>query len=298
MLSLRESSMIISQKTKKATTQWNWILGNFFKTIYLFYFRFAMGVQLSWISKRSEIMLLDTKKPVGVKCQRPSKVFTAVKEFVNGVISRIKDMWTSIKAWFNSSVAPKLTLSYWKGKFSNIVSGLGAKLDEAWTKVKNFFSVSEWKKKVDDAVKAIKDNFKMPSLPKIRLEVSYDTNVGAVKTAIYEALGLDGWPNLRWSTYATGGFPSMGEMFIAREAGPELVGRINNRTAVANNDQIVEAVSAGVYSAVVAAMSAASGGGTQAVNVYLDSKQITASMEKRQMERGATLMTGGMVYGY
>lgn len=37
----------------------------------------------------------------------------------------------------------------------------------------------------------------------------------------------------------------MGELFVAREAGPELVGSIGNRTAVANNDQIVEAVPKG-----------------------------------------------------
>ena len=50
-------------------------------------------------------------------------------------------------------------------------------------------------------------------------------------------------------TFAFGGFPEHGEMFIAREQGPELVGRIGNRTAVANNDQIVEGVAAGVTSA-------------------------------------------------
>ena len=49
--------------------------------------------------------------------------------------------------------------------------------------------------------------------------------------------------------YADGGFPSMGQMFIAREAGPELVGTIGSRSAVVNNDQIVESVSAGVYRA-------------------------------------------------
>jgi len=44
-------------------------------------------------------------------------------------------------------------------------------------------------------------------------------------------------------------------MFIAREAGPELVGTIGNRNAVVNNDQIIEAVSADVYRAVCEAMS-------------------------------------------
>ena len=46
--------------------------------------------------------------------------------------------------------------------------------------------------------------------------------------------------------YASGGFPDMGQMFIAREAGPELVGNIGNRTAVANNGQIVEGIASGV----------------------------------------------------
>jgi hypothetical protein len=44
-------------------------------------------------------------------------------------------------------------------------------------------------------------------------------------------------------------------MFIAREAGPELVGNLGGSTAVMNNDQIVASVSDGVYKAVVAAMS-------------------------------------------
>ena len=49
---------------------------------------------------------------------------------------------------------------------------------------------------------------------------------------------------------AEGGFVNTGEMFIAREAGPELVGTIGNKTAVANNDQIVQAVSIGVAKAI------------------------------------------------
>ena len=52
------------------------------------------------------------------------------------------------------------------------------------------------------------------------------------------------------SAFASGGFPSTGELFIAREAGPEMVGSIGKRTAVANNNQIVSAVSAGVAKAV------------------------------------------------
>ena len=56
--------------------------------------------------------------------------------------------------------------------------------------------------------------------------------------------------------YATGGMPNQGEMFIAREAGAEMVGSIGGKTAVANNDQIVAGISKGVYDAVIMAMSA------------------------------------------
>ena len=55
---------------------------------------------------------------------------------------------------------------------------------------------------------------------------------------------------IKLKAYASGGFPDEGELFIAREAGAEMVGSIGRRAAVANNDQIVEAISAGVYQAV------------------------------------------------
>lgn len=46
-----------------------------------------------------------------------------------------------------------------------------------------------------------------------------------------------------------GGYVSSGQMFIARESGPEMVGQIGNHTAVANNDQIVQGIASGVASA-------------------------------------------------
>lgn len=69
-------------------------------------------------------------------------------------------------------------------------------------------------------------------------------------------------PNYR----AMGGFPDVGELFVAREAGPELVGRINGKTAVANNDQIVSGISSGVYNAVRSAMSGNGGNGNMNIH--------------------------------
>lgn len=95
--------------------------------------------------------------------------------------------------------------------------------------------------------------------------------------------------------YASGGFPEPGELFVARESGPEMVGTMGGRTAVANNDQIVEGIRAGVYDAVVTAMSRSGGDGNQSVNVYLDGKQINASVRKTQREKGVGILKGGVV---
>lgn len=67
--------------------------------------------------------------------------------------------------------------------------------------------------------------------------------------------------------YADGGFPDYGDLFIANEAGPELVGTIGNRTAVANSSTIETAI----YNAVRSAMSDSNTGGQPAdIHVTVD----------------------------
>lgn len=57
-------------------------------------------------------------------------------------------------------------------------------------------------------------------------------------------------PHFSVDWYAAGGFPDTGQLFVAREAGPEMVGTMGGKTAVANNQQIVEGVATGVANAV------------------------------------------------
>lgn len=90
---------------------------------------------------------------------------------------------------------------------------------------------------------------------------------------------------------ASGGSFGMGQLFVAREAGPELVGQIGSKGAdVMNNDQIVASVSAGVYRAVLAAMSQSDG---QAVNVYLQGDAGTF-FKVMQKEASQYMNTTGM----
>ena len=78
--------------------------------------------------------------------------------------------------------------------------------------------------------------------------------------------------------FANGGFPSQGSMFIAGERGAELVGNINGRTAVANNDQITTGIANAVYAAMVSANGG--NGGTRYINntIQIDGKTIARAV--------------------
>lgn len=61
--------------------------------------------------------------------------------------------------------------------------------------------------------------------------------------------------------FASGGYPSMGQLFIARESGPEMVGTIGGRNAVANNGQIIAGIQYGVAAAMNSVLSGSSNDG-------------------------------------
>lgn len=56
-------------------------------------------------------------------------------------------------------------------------------------------------------------------------------------------------PLIPQKQYASGGYPERGELFVANEAGAEMIGRMGNRSVVANNNQIVSGIASGVASA-------------------------------------------------
>jgi hypothetical protein len=77
--------------------------------------------------------------------------------------------------------------------------------------------------------------------------IVYATNtiisaVNALMRTIGYTGGISAIPTVSIPRYADGGFVDQGQLFIAREAGAEMVGSIGRRTAVANNDQIVEGI--------------------------------------------------------
>lgn len=86
------------------------------------------------------------------------------------------------------------------------------------------------------------------------------------------------WHDIR--RYAYGGLPGQGQMFIARERGPELVGTLAGSTAVMNNDQIVSSVSDGVARAVAAVLASGANGSTNEITIMVDSEVLYRAVRK------------------
>lgn len=86
--------------------------------------------------------------------------------------------------------------------------------------------------------------------------------------------------------FEQGGYPSTGQLFIAREAGAEMVGSIGNKTAVANNDQIVEAVALGVYQAIKSAQEGESKEINANITVTLDGETVYRNQQQIAAQKG------------
>ena len=139
-------------------------------------------------------------------------------------------------------------------------------IKNAWAAISNWWNTSvqptinNWKNKINNIFSGAKS-------------VSVSGGGGSGRSGSFGKVSLK----------ANGGFVSSGELFAARESGPELVGTIGGRTAVANNDQIVEAVSAGVARAVASVMGNIA---DRPQKIYLDGKEITSSQNRRNRMYG------------
>lgn len=102
--------------------------------------------------------------------------------------------------------------------------------------------------------------------------------------------------------FEDGGFPNEGQLFIAREAGAEMVGAMGRKTAVANNDQIVEGISAGVSVAndgVIAAIYALLNVVEEKdMSVVIGDNEIGHSYDRYKEKRGRQVSTGVFANAY
>lgn len=242
----------------------------------------------------NEVGISDTKlktanEYIKEKFPNASKVFDSVKKSAKGVVDTYSDMFkyngksvvvtSEVK---NQKAVPNL-LSGLKGVFDydddyvtigNKVNGTS--VNGLFGTIRSIFGYD------DDTVTVYQDTettrYSSPFstlLDNLKKLFGYDGKTVSIFTDIKTKVkdwfnfNADGgvYANGTWKPvqqYAMGGVPDMGQMFIARESGPELVGSIGGHTAVMNNDQIVASVSNGVYQAVKSAL-----GNGQNVNVQV-----------------------------
>lgn len=206
--------------------------------------------------------------------QSPSTVMASVgKDTIDGFLKGIRDGINNIGNWIKTNIINPVVNGFKNalgihspstvmndiGK--DTIAGFRNGLVNAWT------SITSWvKQKITDLKNAFKFEWKLPDIKLPHIPTPHfhiGTGIMGIQYPVF-----DGW-------WAQGGFPTEGSLFIAREPGnPEMVGSIGGHTAVANNDQIVAAVSQGVFEAVREAM----GNGNQSVNVFLDGKQISGTV--------------------
>jgi ABC-type transporter Mla subunit MlaD len=149
--------------------------------------------------------------------------------------------WWYAKAWFNSHEDAKgWTSPWWYATAWFNSHDTASSWSSPWWYAKAWFN--SW------------ENY-FSSKPWAYL-TAYFNDAYAKISGVWKSLttNADGgvFANGRWkpiTAYAGGGAPGMGQLFLAREAGPELVGTLGGHTAVMNNDQIVASVSAGVAEA-------------------------------------------------
>lgn len=206
-----------------------------------------------------------------------------VKEFTTGVKNKAGEWWSNVKKWWESTTVGKEVK-----RFTVNVKKAGGTW---WKDVSN-----EWKEKVVNAGRTLKIgiSFATNALKNLWSSVStfFSGKTVNVKTKGSTTKKADGgvfsggsWKPIK--KYAVGGLPNMGQMFVAREAGPELVGTLGGHTAVMNNDQIVSSVSYGVAQAVkevIQPLVKMGGGNNRPIQISLDGKVIFDSTRQSAQE--------------
>lgn len=193
-------------------------------------------------------------------------VFYDIGVLASGTWETIKIVWGIVSGWFDTNVIQPVASFFsglWDGisswaieswnKISTVFSGIAAWFDanvirpivgfftDLWTDITVIFG------KVVGFFKGIINGV----LSGLNSAISYAFGgINSILRSIrgFSIAGFTPFSGLREISVpqipmlADGGFVDQGQLFIAREAGAEMVGSIGRRTAVANNDQIVEGI--------------------------------------------------------
>jgi hypothetical protein len=219
---------------------------------------------------------------------------SVAKSFAEGITNGTETVKVSVSTMYSSGVSDILS-----GEYSNIQSQGKTLMDRLAKGItKNASTVKEGFRNLLNSMALMLDAFNsnatnsfnsmLSNLAASKINVSSSGQVNVTKAKM-----PSNTKTINYGQYGTGGYPEQGELFIARESGPELVGQIGRKTAVANNEQITEGVASGVEAAnenVITAIYAMASQIISAINanggdVYLDGVKVgskTTDVQNRQ----------------
>lgn len=225
-------------------------------------------------------------------------VWISVSGFFTSLWEDVKGVWEKVSKWFED----------------NIIDPVKTAFDKACEAISGFFS-SLWlgiRQGVAKAMNGVIEGIESAINWVVRGINSLIGGFDKVVQWAADVIGAD-WGGISLvqevkfdritvPTFAQGGFPESGQTFIARENGiPEMVGTIGRRTAVANNEQIVESVASGVAEAnseqnmllreqnsILRALLEKDSG------VYLDGRSLSKSVDKFKNEQGRVILGGAL----
>lgn len=180
-------------------------------------------------------------------------VVTFFATALDAIVLPIRIAWWGLKSlgaevinWLIDNVFNPIIA--WINKIGPIAAKM---LGETWTNVESIGKVSvesfdEMMSKSSQASEFVKKSFD-------GIHEYLNKELSATPTVTYSyqnaPSGVSATNRYNVQMFAEGGFVTSGQLFVAREAGPEMVGSIGSHTAVANNDQIVAGIASGVREA-------------------------------------------------
>lgn len=227
---------------------------------------------------------------------------------VDGMKLGIQEKWDSIVDWWNSLAI----VSWWsndvrpwftKEKWGNLADGIKKGIQGKWDDVVDWWdskpalqrisvAIEDFKTKIQNAWNSFKQwwndlGLEFPHIDTPHFKIDGEFSLAPPKV-----------PKVSIDWYANGGFPNKGQLFVANEVGPEMVGTMDGRTAVANQQEITQGIANAVYPAVYNAVRAAMAESSNNINVTLQGDADKLFTMVQDKANNYTNMTGQAAFPY
>ena len=227
---------------------------------------------------------------------------------VDGMKLGIQEKWDSIVDWWNSlaivswwsnDVKPWFTKEKWESLADGIKKGIQGKWDDIvdWWDSKPALqrisvAIEDFKAKIQNAWNSFKQwwndlGLEFPHIDTPHFKIDGEFSLAPPKV-----------PKVSIDWYANGGFPNKGQLFVANEVAPEMVGTMDGRTAVANQQEITTGIANAVYPAVYNAIVAAMSEANNNVNITLQGDADKLFTMVQDKANNYTNMTGQAAFPY